>query len=266
MMAIPRIGHEVTVSFLDADPDQPLITGRVRHAAHPPPYALPEHKTRTVIRSQSHQSRGYSEISLEDKRDGEEIYIRAQKDLNLLTLNDRREEIRRDSALKIHRDRIEQIERDAHLSVHGQRRTRVDGDDHARIGGTAHRHYGRALLVEAGEEIHAKAGNKVVLDAGAELTIQAGGSFIKLDPSGVTIAGPVTRINAGGSPGSGTGQSVQMARLPGQVEEVAPPPSRVGGARLERAAEIRPAFIEVCQLPADGSPCPLGASCPCGEG
>ncbi|SDY20401.1 type VI secretion system tip protein TssI/VgrG, partial [Aidingimonas halophila] len=46
-IALPRIGHEVIVSFLEGDPDQPLITGRTYHAVNTPPYALPEHKTRT---------------------------------------------------------------------------------------------------------------------------------------------------------------------------------------------------------------------------
>ncbi len=47
-----------------------------------------------------------------------------------------------------------------------------------------------------------------------ELTIKAGGSFIKLDPSGVTISGPTVRINSGGKPGQGTGAS---PRLPGDT-------------------------------------------------
>ncbi|WP_165854813.1 type VI secretion system tip protein TssI/VgrG, partial [Marinobacter sp. JSM 1782161] len=54
-MALPRIGHEVIVSFLDGDPDQPIITGRTYHATNTPPYALPEHKTRTTLKTQTHK-------------------------------------------------------------------------------------------------------------------------------------------------------------------------------------------------------------------
>ncbi|EPC00637.1 hypothetical protein L861_12655 [Litchfieldella anticariensis FP35 = DSM 16096] len=266
MMAIPRIGHEVIVSHLDADPDQPIITGRTYHAVNLPPYALPEHKTRTIIRSKSHKSQGFNEIRLEDKNGGEEIWIHAQKDLNFLTLNDRREEIRHDSHLKVHHDRIAEVDHDDHLTVHGQQHRQIEGDDHARIGGTAHRHYGQALLAEAGEEVHVKAGHKVVLDAGAELTIQAGGSFVKLDPSGVTIVGPSVKINSGGSPGRGAGQAAQAAMLPGHVAPEAPALPGVTGHRLEQAAAVRSPIIEACQKPADGSACPLGERCPCGEG
>jgi type VI secretion system secreted protein VgrG len=68
MMAIPRIGHEVIVSFLEGDPDRPLVTGRVYHALNMPPYSLPEHKTRMTIKSKTHQGDGYNELRFEDMR------------------------------------------------------------------------------------------------------------------------------------------------------------------------------------------------------
>ncbi|RCV86323.1 type VI secretion system tip protein TssI/VgrG, partial [Billgrantia montanilacus] len=88
-IAIPRIGHEVIVSFLEGDPDQPLITGRTYHAVNTPPYALPEHKTRTVIRTQSHKGDGFNELRFEDEAEREQIWLHAQKDLELLTNHDR---------------------------------------------------------------------------------------------------------------------------------------------------------------------------------
>ncbi|MDR5890375.1 MULTISPECIES: type VI secretion system Vgr family protein [Halomonas] len=219
MMAIPRIGHEVIVSFLEGDPDQPLVTGRTYHAVNTPPYSLPEHKTRTVLRTQTHQGEGFNELRFEDQHDQEQIWVHAQKDLELLTENDRTEEIRRDSHLKVKRDRVTEIDRDDHHTVHGERRTQVDGDDHLTVGQTRHEKIGRAQLVEAGSEVHHKAGMKVVVEAGAEITLKAGGSFVKLDPSGVTIVGPSVKINSGGSPGSGTGQSAQAPILPGEATE-----------------------------------------------
>ncbi|MBQ4892344.1 type VI secretion system tip protein VgrG, partial [Shewanella sp. MMG014] len=58
MMAVPRIGHEVIVSFLEGDPDQPIITGRTFHSANLTPYSLPAHKTRTVLKTQTHKGEG----------------------------------------------------------------------------------------------------------------------------------------------------------------------------------------------------------------
>src|SRR5690554_6028801 len=216
-MAIPRIGHEVIVSFLEGDPDQPLITGRTYHAVNTPPYALPEHKTRTVIRTQSHKAEGFNELRFEDEADQEQIWLHAQKDLELLTHNDRTEEVGRDSHLTVQRDRISEIHSDNHLTVHGQRHTQVHDDDHLIVNGSHHEKVNHAQLVEAGQEIHHKAGMKVVIEAGAEITLQAGGSFIKLDPGGVTIVGSQVKINSGGSPGTGSGQAAESPLLPGRA-------------------------------------------------
>ncbi len=80
MMAIPRIGHEVIVSFLHGDPDQPIITGRTYHATNVPPYTLPVNKTKTVWRSESHQGEGYNELTFEDQSGSEQVYLHAQRD------------------------------------------------------------------------------------------------------------------------------------------------------------------------------------------
>ncbi|WP_136253093.1 type VI secretion system Vgr family protein [Onishia niordana] len=264
MMAIPRIGHEVIVSFLEGDPDQPLITGRTYHAVNTPPYSLPEHKTRTVLRTQTHQGEGFNELRFEDQHDQEQIWLHAQKDLELLTENDRTEEIRRDSHLKVKRDRIEELDRDDHLTVHGERRSQIDGDDHLSVGQTRHEKIGRSQLVEAGSEVHHKAGMKVVVEAGAEITLKAGGSFVKLDPSGVTIVGPSVKINSGGSPGSGTGQSAQAPTLPGEATEETHEDTTMGpvfGKRLDQAMADDIPLVERCQKQMDGS-CPL-SDCPC---
>ncbi|NIC36730.1 type VI secretion system tip protein VgrG [Halomonas desiderata] len=214
-MAIPRIGHEVLVSYLEGDPDQPLITGRIYNAVSTPPYELPAHKTRTVIRTQSHQGEGFNELRFDDEAGQEQIWLHAQKDLELLTHNDRTEEIGNDSHLTVHRNRISEIHADDHLTVRGQRHLKVDGDDHLIVGATRHEKTARAQLVEAGQEIHHQAGSKTVIDAGAEITLKAGGSFLKLDPSGITIVGAQVKINSGGSPGSGSGQGAAAALLPG---------------------------------------------------
>ncbi|MBR9906203.1 MAG: type VI secretion system tip protein VgrG, partial [Gammaproteobacteria bacterium] len=268
-IAIPRIGHEVIISFLEGDPDQPLITGRTYHAVNTAPYPLPEHKTRTVIRTQSHKAEGFNELRFEDEAGEEQIWLHAQKDLELLTLNDRTEEIRNDSHLKVHNDRISEIDNDDHHTVHNNRHTQVDGDDHLMIDGTRHEKVGQAQLMEAGQEIHHKAGMKVVIEAGAEITLKAGGSFLKIDPSGVTIVGPQVKINSGGSPGSGSGQAVESPLLPGRAmaevhEDVTMGP--IVGHRLEQAMVEHQPLVELCQKPSNGGPCPLGKDCPCDEG
>uniref|UniRef100_UPI000683E25C RHS repeat-associated core domain-containing protein n=1 Tax=Halomonas sp. 23_GOM-1509m TaxID=1380358 RepID=UPI000683E25C len=103
-------------------------------------------------------------------------------------------------------------------TVHGKRYTQIKGDDHLQVDQTRHEVYGEAQLVETGRELHHKAGSQIVLEAGSEITLKAGGSFIKLDPGGVTIVGPQVKINSGGSPGRGQGHAIVLPRLPGEAE------------------------------------------------
>ena len=81
-MAIPRIGQEVIVSFLEGDPDQPIITGRTYNANNMPPYDLPAEKTKMTIKSRTHKGEGFNEFRFEDEAGKEEIFIHAQKDQN----------------------------------------------------------------------------------------------------------------------------------------------------------------------------------------
>jgi type VI secretion system secreted protein VgrG len=217
-MALPRIGHEVIVSFLDGDPDQPIITGRTHHVTNTPPYALPEHKTRTTLKTKTHKGEGSNELWFEDEADQEQIYVHAQKDLDLLSENNRTEVIRNDSHRTVENQEFTHVRGNEHRTVDGEKRESIGGDCSQNIGGTFHQKSAQGTFSEAGTEVHHKAGTKVVLDAGAEITISAGGSFLKLDPSGVTLSGPGIKINSGGSPGSGSGQSVVMAQMPRVIE------------------------------------------------
>ncbi|MGC3873626.1 type VI secretion system Vgr family protein [Halomonas sp. GXIMD04776] len=269
-MAIPRVGHEVIVSFLEGDPDQPLITGRTYHAVNTPAYSLPEHKTRTVLRTQTHKGEGFNELRFEDATDQEQIWIHAQKDLELLTENDRTEAIRRDSHLTIKRDRISKLDRDDHLTVHGERHTKIDGNHSLVVQGTLHLQAGQAWLSECGRELHIKAGQKVVLEAGDELSLNAGGSFLRIDGSGVTLGGPKVRINAGGRPGKGLEQKAELPKLPGQAQpEVSKSVAPVSHEQLLSAAVYGASTVEACQiqdvaLASGPSNCGLGVQCRCG--
>ncbi|MDP4546820.1 type VI secretion system Vgr family protein [Marinobacter sp. MDS2] len=213
-MALPRIGHEVIVSFLDGDPDQPIITGRTYHATNTPPYALPEHKTRTTLKTKSHRGEGSNELRFEDEAGEEQIYVHAQKELDLLTENNRTEVIKNDRHQTVENNRFSHIKAADHCATDGESRLSVGTDCSQSVGGTFHQKTARTMASEAGTEVHHKAGAKVVLDAGAELTISGGGSFIKLDPSGVTLSGPGIKINSGGAPGSGSGQGAVAPELP----------------------------------------------------
>ena len=202
-IAIPRIGHQVIVSFLEGDPDQPIITGRSYHAVNRPPYALPAHKSKTVLRSESYRGEGFNELSIEDMAGHEAIYLHGQKDLQVWVGADARWQIQHDQHQAIGHDRVTHLGGDDHLRVQGESRCQIERDYSLIVDHSMHQKLGDSLQVAAGREIHLQAGAKIVLDGQSELTIQAAGSFIKLDASGITLQGPCIRLNSGGEPGRG---------------------------------------------------------------
>ena len=229
-IAIPRVGMEVLVTFLEADPDQPLVTGCLYHAEHQVPYDLPANKTRSVFKTLSSPGGGgYNELRIEDRKGAEQIYIHAQRDWD--------ENIEHDQKIRVGHERHDTVEANSyselkaeeHLSVSGDRKVEIKPDDHLTVGQTQHIKLGAAQLTKAGREIHLKAGQKMVIEAGIELTLKAGGSFIKLDPGGITVSGPLVKINAGGAPGKGSGIKIKSPVLPGQAD------SDKAGSLLEQA-------------------------------
>jgi type VI secretion system secreted protein VgrG len=87
---LPRVGMEVIVSFLDGNPDQPIITGCVYNGTNTTPYTLTDDQTKSTIKSNSSEGgKGFNEIRFEDKADSEEIFVQAQKDMTVLINNSR---------------------------------------------------------------------------------------------------------------------------------------------------------------------------------
>ncbi len=215
-IAIPRIGHEVIISFLEGDPDQPIVMGRTYHQDNLPPYKLPANKTRMSIKSKTHKGKGYNELRFEDAKGKEQVYVHAQKDQDLIIENDRREHIRHDRDLRVNNDRAEDIGNDSHSKVERDR-NEATGRKYSVTVGEEHAHQvGKHYHLSAGDTQYFKAGKNIVLESGQELTIESSGGFIKIDGSGITIQGNVVNINEGGSPGIGTpvqANSATAARL-----------------------------------------------------
>ncbi|WP_139312256.1 type VI secretion system Vgr family protein, partial [Vibrio ponticus] len=275
-MAVPRIGHEVIVEFLHGDPDQPIITGRTYHATNTPPYALPEHKTKTVLRSETHQGEGFNELSFEDQAGTEKVYLHAQKDFAADILNDHSTHIKHDQHLIVENDRFTQVDNNQHLVVTGESRTKINKDKSLVVDGSLHQKVSNLHAVDAGTEVHLQSGAKIVIEAGSEQTFKVGGNFVKIDASGVTISGATINLNSGGSAGSGSGFGGKMAENPLGVEspEVESVFSDLNIIPTEQSMPLHQqvladlsnstAITQLCQKKADGS-CPL-SDCPCREG
>ncbi len=219
-IAIPRVGMEVLVTFLEGDPDQPLVTGCLYHAEHLVPYELPANKTRSVFKTLSSPGGGgYNELRIEDKKGEEQIYLHAERDWD--------ENIEHDQKIRIGNERHDAVEAniysefqaEEHRTTHADRKVETRSNDHLTVATTQHVKVGVGQFVETGSEIHYYAGSKVTIDAGMELTAVGGGSFLKLDPGGVTLSGATIKINSGGAPGKGSGIQILGPVIPWAADQ-----------------------------------------------
>lgn len=129
MMFLPRIGQEVLVSFLNGDPDQPLIVGRLFNTTNPVPYKLPDDKTISTWKSDTSPNtgtNGFNEIKFEDKKANELFYVQAEKNLRKL--------VKHDETITVLHDR------DKHIGVNetdttGVNRTEITGVNRTELTG-----------------------------------------------------------------------------------------------------------------------------------
>ncbi len=251
-IAIPRVGMEVLVTFLEGDPDQPLVTGCLYHKEHQVPYDLPANKTRTVFKTLSSPGGGgYNELRIEDRKGAEQIYLHAQRDWD--------ENIEHDQKIRVGHERHDTVEANSysefraeeHRTTHADRKTEIRANDHLTVGNSQHLKIGTGQFIEAGNEIHYYAGSKVVIDAGMELTASGGGSFLKLDPSGVTLSGATIKMNSGGAAGTGSGVNVvapQVLWAADQNKAGAKPKLALANTQLQLARKARQIGASRCPI------------------
>ncbi|MFT3763973.1 MAG: type VI secretion system tip protein TssI/VgrG [Minicystis sp.] len=131
---VPRIGMEVVVTYLDGDPDRPLVTGCVYNATHPPPFAVPASATVSGIRTASTPGgSGHNEIHFEDKAGAERIQVSAQRDLVEIVGNARTRTVRADERVTIQGSAQRTVGRDLEETVQGKVTERILGEHHVQV-------------------------------------------------------------------------------------------------------------------------------------
>jgi type VI secretion system secreted protein VgrG len=111
IQSLPRVGDEVLVEFFDGEP---IVTGSIYNSAARPPYSLPDNKTVEGIKTQSN-----NEITMDDKKDAERLYLHAQKLLEIIAEKERKEDIMGDDTLKVKGNRTIQVEGNYSITVKG---------------------------------------------------------------------------------------------------------------------------------------------------
>jgi type VI secretion system secreted protein VgrG len=211
---IPRVGTEVGVSFLDGDPDRPIVVGQIHNGEQHPPWTLPDQKTRSGLRTRSTPNGGdqnCSEFWFDDKKGSEMVHLHAEKDLTVEVENDATYEIdqNRTATIKQGDDTttVEQGNRAATIKQGNDTTTVEQGNRAATIkqgNDTITVQLGnRTVDVPMGDHtIKSNQGNiaiktalgAVSIEAMQSLTLKVGQSTITLDQMGVTIKGMTVKV------------------------------------------------------------------------
>jgi type VI secretion system secreted protein VgrG len=127
---------EVMVSFVGGDVDAPVVAGCVYNATHPLPFKLPAEKTRSGIRTQTTPGGGgFNELSFEDRKGGEQVFVHAQRDLDEVVERNHTLLVRSDERLRVLGSRVDIVEGDSIARVAGLREEHVAGDHSAQVDG-----------------------------------------------------------------------------------------------------------------------------------
>ncbi len=233
LISIPRIGQEVVIQFEDGDIDRPICTGMLYNADTMPPYALPANMTQTGIKTRSTKKGGadnYNELVFEDKKDEEFIRMHAEKDFMLTVENDwtisvgetkkdpgsvtttiykDRTETIKTGDLKltvetgneirdIKTDRTEKIGQHATQEVTGNKTMKVTGNYEGSTGGNSKASVTGNSETSVTGTTTIKSTGAMTIESMASIELKVMGSSIKIDPSGITIKGPMITTEAQG--------------------------------------------------------------------
>ncbi len=208
---IPRVGHEVIVSFLDGDPDRPLVTGSVYNGKNKPVYAS---RTQSGIKTRSTKggtSQNFNELRFDDKSGAEQVYLHAERDFDAVVENNQ--------SLTVEKDRTRIVNGNESVTVAGDRSKAVSGGETVditkdlaqRIGGDSNIAVGKSLTIQvdrdastnvggsASESVandHSLTANTITLQARQQLVLKAGPAQIVLMESGdIAITGTNIMVN-----------------------------------------------------------------------
>ena len=234
-MAVPRIGQEMIVGFIEGDPDRPIITGRVYHGNNPVPYDLPSEKTKTTFKSNSSLGgSGYNELRFEDKKGQEEVYLQAQKDFNELVKNDHSTTVKRNQTISVDGDQSTTVQGNQSVTVKGGGQSvvhskvditgkhQLDASDTIEIQAPTHIKLtcgGSTVTIEPGKiTLSAGGGSQIVLDGNAEMSTPgnakvsaAGDAEMSASGNAAVSAGGDAEMSAGGNAAVSAGGNAELS-------------------------------------------------------
>ena len=247
---IPRIGEEVVVSFIEGDPDRPLITGRVYHKDNMPPYGLPDSKNISGMKSNSTKGGGgYNEYVMDDTKGNELIREHGQfdkdstieNDLREHVLNNRSRDVAVDETISIGNDQSITIGNNQTLQVGVGRTITVGATQDASIGADLNENVAsnRTTAIGADDTLNVSSNQKHAVGSNRETNVGSNDT-LKVGSTLSVSAGQTIELSAG--------TKIKLA-VGGSVIEITPAGITITGPKVTSSAqaihEITGALVKI---------------------
>ena len=185
---LPRVGMEVVVSFLEGDPDRPLVTGCVYHGENRASAELPGDKTQSYVRTKSSpNSEGYNEIRFEDASGSEFIFIHAQKDLNEVVEHNHSTHVKNNQSNSVDVDQTETIGGKQTMTVDKNRTVHVKGSQSFTIDGGEANDGVTGSKLEITGDYKVDVSDWIEIEAPTHIQIKCGESIFRMEPGKITL-------------------------------------------------------------------------------
>ena len=184
-VSLPRMGQEVVVSFLEGNPDRPLITGSVYNALQMPPYALPANQTQSGLKSRSSKegnADNFNEFRFEDKKGSEQVYLHAEKNQDIEVEHDethwvghdRSKTVDNNETVNIGKNRSETVGENETISIVKNRSEDVGVNETISIGKNRQESVGENESLDVGKNRERTVGENETINIGKKHTIEVG--------------------------------------------------------------------------------------------
>ncbi|WP_369601822.1 type VI secretion system tip protein TssI/VgrG [Hahella sp. SMD15-11] len=198
-LMLPRAGDEVSVLFLEGNPDTPVVAGRRYHSAHEAPQSLPDGQHQWMFRSRSANGTGH-EVLLDDSPGNAHILLHSSGQLALRARKRYQASVQGCVHQKVAGHLQETTDGAASEQADGNWNEHVSGQTHLQAGQSLVLG-GQSLTLEAGGSIHLKGGN-ALFNSGQTVIFKVGGAAVSCGPGGVSLSAPVVMVNMGGGGGA----------------------------------------------------------------
>ncbi|WP_369600683.1 type VI secretion system tip protein TssI/VgrG [Hahella sp. SMD15-11] len=214
LWALPRVGQEVIVRFVEGDPDHPVVTGALYNGVNGLPWQGDDTRYRTGLRTRTVGEGASHVVQFDDTPGKEQIFLQSAGDMDL----------------RIAGDQVETLDGHDRQRISGHSQTQVSGDVIQAIGGDLRGQSRTTLALGASADhslksggnirlggstqINAWAGQQMVIESCSQIVLNGGGSTLTITPGAIILNAPAVGFGGGGGAAGGR-VAAQAAQVQG---------------------------------------------------